>query len=277
MGSVGDSYDNALMENFFSTLKIELVYRHSWRTRDEAENAIFSHYGWYNPAASRKDSADSHPTSTSKHGTGNTIQLPSTPSWTHPDSQVSGKAGNLSGTTMTLDRTPVRAGVTLTTLTPVGLLTVLLGLGLSVLDFFIVNIALPTIDRTLDASPAMLELVVAAYGIAYGVLLVLGGRLGDTFGRRRLFNVGLARFTLTSLVCGLAPTVGVLVAGRAAQGAAAALMVPHVLATIQATTQGERRSRAVGWVRRHGGTSAGGWPTRPVTLWPPACCAPEPA
>jgi len=141
------------------------------------------------------------------------------------------------------------------TLTTAGLLTILLGAGLSVLDFFIVNIALPTIDETLNASPAMLELVVAAYGIAYGVLLVLGGRLGDTFGRRRLFLTGLALFTLTSLICGLAPTAGLLVAARAAQGAAAALMVPQVLSTIQATLTGEKRSRAVGWYGAMAGLS----------------------
>jgi MFS family permease len=128
-----------------------------------------------------------------------------------------------------------------------GLFTILLGSGLSILDFFIVNIALPTIDQTLGASPAMLELVVAGYGIVYGVLLVLGGRLGDTFGRRRLFLTGLGLFTLTSLACGLAPTAGLLVAARALQGAAAALMVPQVLSTIQATMTGEARSRAVGW------------------------------
>ena len=140
-------------------------------------------------------------------------------------------------------------------LTIAGLLTILLGAGLSVLDFFIVNIALPTIDETLNASPAMLELVVASYGIAYGVLLVLGGRLGDAFGRRRLFMAGLALFTLTSLACGLAPTIGTLVAARAAQGAAAALMVPQVLSTIQATMTGEKRSRAVGWYGATAGLS----------------------
>lgn len=141
------------------------------------------------------------------------------------------------------------------TLSLTGLLTVLMGAGLSIIDFFIVNIALPTIDRTLNATPAMLELVVAAYGIAYGVLLVLGGRLGDTFGRRRLFIGGLAAFTLTSLLCGLAPTAGLLVAARAAQGAAAALMVPQVLSSIQATTTGEHRSRAVGWYGATAGLS----------------------
>jgi MFS family permease len=158
-------------------------------------------------------------------------------------------------TTTTLAPPARRADPQPGTLTLAGLLTVLLGAGLSVIDFFIVNIALPTIDRTLDASPAMLELVIAGYGIAYGVLLVLGGRLGDTFGRRRLFIVGLALFTLTSLICGLAPTAALLVAARAAQGAAAALMVPQVLSTIQATTEGERRSRAVGWYGATAGLS----------------------
>lgn len=141
------------------------------------------------------------------------------------------------------------------TLSTAGLLTILLGAGLSVLDFFIVNIALPTIDETLNASPAMLELVVAAYGITYGVLLILGGRLGDAFGRRRLFLTGLTLFTLTSLLCGIAPTAGLLVAARAAQGAAAALMVPQVLSTIQATLTGEKRSRAVGWYGATAGLS----------------------
>jgi MFS family permease len=156
---------------------------------------------------------------------------------------------------MTLDPATRRGVREPGTLTTAGLLTILLGAGLSVLDFFIVNIALPTIDETLNASPAMLELVVAAYGISYGVLLVLGGRLGDTFGRRRLFLIGLALFTLTSLICGIAPTAGLLVAARAGQGAAAALMVPQVLSTIQATMSGEQRSRAVGWYGATAGLS----------------------
>jgi MFS family permease len=158
-------------------------------------------------------------------------------------------------TTTTLVPATRRVATEPGTLSTAGLLTILLGAGLSVLDFFIVNIALPTIDTTLDASPAMLELVVAAYGIVYGVLLVLGGRLGDAFGRRRLFLAGLALFTLTSLICGVAPTAGLLVAARAAQGAAAALMVPQVLSTIQATMTGEKRSRAVGWYGATAGLS----------------------
>ncbi|MEU7582653.1 MFS transporter [Streptomyces sp. NPDC041068] len=130
-------------------------------------------------------------------------------------------------------------------LTPLGLLTVLLGASLSSIDFFIVNVALPSIERDLHASPATLEMVVAGYAVAYAVLLVLGGRLGDTYGRRKLFLWGVAAFGLTSLACGLAPGAWWLVGARVAQGAASALMLPQVLATIHATTRGERRARAV--------------------------------
>ncbi|MFK4183740.1 MFS transporter [Streptomyces sparsogenes] len=142
----------------------------------------------------------------------------------------------------TATRAPSGAGGALTAL---GLFTVLLGGSLPLIDFFIVNVALPAMDRDLNAGPALLELVVAGYGVAYAVLLVLGGRLGDTFGRRRLFLVGMAAFGLTSLVCGLAPDAWSLVAGRVAQGASAALLLPQVLATIHSTTSGPRRARAV--------------------------------
>jgi MFS family permease len=126
-----------------------------------------------------------------------------------------------------------------------GLFTVLLAAALPLVDFFIVNVALPTIGTDLAAGEAVLELVVAGYGVAYAVLLVLGGRLGDLFGRRRLFLGGMAAFGLTSLACGLAPDAWSLVAARVAQGASAAAMLPQVLATIQATTRGARRAKAM--------------------------------
>lgn len=128
---------------------------------------------------------------------------------------------------------------------PLGLFTVLLGAALPLIDFFIVNVALPTIEHDLGAGPALLELVVAGYGLSYAVLLVLGGRLGDMYGRRRLFLAGMAAFGLTSLACGLAPDAWTLVGARVAQGAAAALMMPQVLATIQSATAGPRRARAM--------------------------------
>ncbi|MFF7351379.1 MULTISPECIES: MFS transporter [Streptomyces] len=126
-----------------------------------------------------------------------------------------------------------------------GLFTVLLAAALPLVDFFIVNVALPAIGADLAAGEAVLELVVAGYGVAYAVLLVLGGRLGDLFGRRRLFLGGMAAFGLTSLACGLAPGAWSLVAARVAQGASAAAMLPQVLATIQATTHGPRRAKAM--------------------------------
>lgn len=130
-------------------------------------------------------------------------------------------------------------------LTALGLFTVLFGAALPLIDFFIVNVALPSIGRDLHADAALLELVVAGYGVAYAVLLVLGGRLGDMFGRRTLFLAGMAAFGVTSLACGLAPDAWSLIAARAAQGASAALMLPQVLATIQAATVGDRRARAI--------------------------------
>ncbi|MEV0978010.1 MFS transporter [Streptomyces sp. NPDC049915] len=149
--------------------------------------------------------------------------------------------------TETITSRPVRSDpATPPALSGPGLFAVLLAAALPLIDFFIVNVALPTIGRDLHAGESVLELVVAGYGVAYAVLLVLGGRLGDLFGRRRLFLAGMAAFGLTSLACGLAPDAWTLVAARVAQGAASAAMLPQVLATIQAATSGARRARAMG-------------------------------
>ena len=142
------------------------------------------------------------------------------------------------------------------TLTNVGLAVILVGVLLPMIDFFIVNVALPTIDTDLRASQPLLELVVSGYATAYALFLVLGGRLGDSLGRKRLFLAGMAAFTATSLACGLAPTATFLVLGRVAQGASAALMVPQVLATIQAATTGQQRTRALGRYGAAGGLAA---------------------
>ncbi|WP_181797351.1 MFS transporter, partial [Streptomyces sp. WELS2] len=101
------------------------------------------------------------------------------------------RVGSVTTTTSSATAAPPRAA-----LTPFGLFTLLLGAALPMIDFFVVNVALPTIEHDLDASPATLEMVVAGYAVAYAVLLVLGGRLGDTFGRRRLFLWGVAGFGL---------------------------------------------------------------------------------
>ncbi|MGW3492220.1 MFS transporter [Streptomyces sp. NPDC001020] len=139
----------------------------------------------------------------------------------------------------------VRSPVATPRLSGLGLFTVLLGAALPLIDFFIVNVALPTIGKDLHAGEAVLELVVAGYGVSYAVLLVLGGRLGDLFGRRQFFLGGMAAFGLTSLACGLAPNAWTLVVARVAQGAASAAMLPQVLATIQAATSGQRRAKAM--------------------------------
>jgi MFS family permease len=83
---------------------------------------------------------------------------------------------------------------------------ILIGSFLSFLDFFIVNIALPSMQTDLGATPAQLQFIVASYGIGFGVFLITGGRLGDIFGRKRIFLLGIAGFTLASTLCGLAPT-----------------------------------------------------------------------
>jgi MFS family permease len=126
------------------------------------------------------------------------------------------------------------------------LAVVLIGVFMAVADFFVVNVALPSIASTLGAGTAALELIVAGYGVAYATCLVIGGRLGDSLGRRGLFLHGIAGFTLTSAACGLAPTTATLVVARVLQGFSAAAMVPQVLATIQASFSGAARQRALG-------------------------------
>lgn len=91
------------------------------------------------------------------------------------------------------------------------------------LDFFIVNVALPSIQHHLGAGPAAVQLVVAGFALAFAVGLITGGRLGDLYGRHPIFTIGLAAFTLASAGCGLAPGPGILVAARVVQGAAATI------------------------------------------------------
>ncbi|MET9550961.1 MFS transporter [Streptomyces sp. NPDC006627] len=138
-----------------------------------------------------------------------------------------------------------RGGEPATGLSGAGLAVILAGFALSIVDIFIVNVALNDIKKDLDASEAGLELVVSGYGIAYALFLVMGGRLGDAFGRRRLFTYGLVAFTVTSTLCGFAPGIAFLVVARILQGAAAAMLVPQVLSTIQTATSGEARARAM--------------------------------
>jgi len=113
-----------------------------------------------------------------------------------------------------------------------------------VVDTFIVNVAIPAIRGDLAASTAQVESVIAVYQIAYASMVITGGRLGDMFGARRLFLVGLLGFTITSLACGFSYSPNSLIVARLAQGFTAALMVPQVLATIHNLFPDAARSRA---------------------------------
>ena len=125
------------------------------------------------------------------------------------------------------------------------LAVILCGTFVYVLDFFIVNVALPSIQRSLGASPAAIEWVVAGYGLTSAAFLVTGGRLGDHYGRRRVFCAGLCGFTVASALCALAPDAGFLVAARLAQGVAAAIMAPNVLSVLGTTYTGAARVKAI--------------------------------
>jgi EmrB/QacA subfamily drug resistance transporter len=113
-----------------------------------------------------------------------------------------------------------------------------------VVDAFIVNVAIPSIRADLTMSEAGIEAVIALYQIAYATLVITGGRLGDLRGRRTMFLIGLLGFTAASIWCGLARSGGELIAARMAQGAAAALMSPQVLATIHTLYPDAARTRA---------------------------------
>src|SRR5262245_45839403 len=125
------------------------------------------------------------------------------------------------------------------------LAVVLCGTFVYVLDFFVVNVALPAIQRSLGAGPGAIEWVVAGFGLTSAAFLVCGGRLGDHYGRRRWFGAGLAAFIATSAACALAPDAGFLVAARLAQGVAAAIMAANTLSIIGTTYAGRDRVRAI--------------------------------
>jgi MFS family permease len=125
------------------------------------------------------------------------------------------------------------------------LIVLLAGQFMALLDVTIVNVAMPTVGRTLHASGAELQLVVAGYTVSYAMFLITGARMGDLYGRRRMFLAGVAVFTLASLTCGIAPSVGVLIAARFVQGAGAAAMMPQIMSVIQVRFNGAARARAL--------------------------------
>ncbi|MFJ4470061.1 MFS transporter [Streptomyces sp. NPDC089424] len=145
------------------------------------------------------------------------------------------------------------------------LFTTVLGSSMALLDSTVVNVALPRIGEDLDADLAALQWTVNAYMLTLAGLILLGGSLGDTYGRRKIFVVGVVWFAVASLLCGLAPTAEVLIAARALQGIGGALLTPGSLALIQASFHADDRGRAVGLWSGFGGIGAavgpfvGGW------------------
>src|SRR5690242_11430859 len=120
-----------------------------------------------------------------------------------------------------------------------------LALMMAFLDALVVTTALPTLRVALHASLTSLEWNVNAYNLAFACLLLTGAALGDRFGRRRMLCIGLATFTGASLLAGLAPAIGVLIAARALQGAGAAIMVPLTLTLVAGAYPPERRGWAI--------------------------------
>jgi EmrB/QacA subfamily drug resistance transporter len=147
-----------------------------------------------------------------------------------------------------------------------------LGSGLAFVDATVVNVALPSIGDSLRADLSSLTWVINAYTLTLASMILLGGSLGDRFGRRRVFVIGVVWFALASLLCGLAPNIETLIAARALQGVGGALLTPGSLAILQSAFRPEDRSRAIGaWsglagVSGAAGPFLGGWLVQ-VTSW----------
>ena len=148
---------------------------------------------------------------------------------------------------------------------PFILAATILGSSLAFIDGTVVNVALPALQRALSADVTDVQWIVEAYALPFSALLLVGGSLGDRFGRRRVYAFGIALFSLASLACGLAPDVHFLIAARAVQGIGAAMLVPGSLALIAASFAERERGRAIGtWSGASAMTTAlgpalGGW------------------
>lgn len=146
-----------------------------------------------------------------------------------------------------------------------GLILLLTGQMLPLIDTSITNVALDSITHSLHATATELELIVALYGVAFAVCLALGSKLGDNLGRRRLFMWGVAAFGVASLLCGMAGSVEQLLGARVLQGAGAALIVPQILTTLHVTLKGTAHAKAISLFGGIGGIAfivgqmGGGW------------------
>src|SRR5262245_53970020 len=145
------------------------------------------------------------------------------------------------------------------------LVATILGSGMTFVDATVVNVALPALQASLNATITDVQWVIEAYALLLGALILVGGSLGDQFGRKRVFLIGLLIFTVASVLCGVAPSPRILIAGRALQGFGAAFLVPGSLAIISATFDDAARGRAIGtWSAFSAITAAigpvsGGW------------------
>src|SRR5438046_2386213 len=172
----------------------------------------------------------------------------------------------------------------------------ILGSSMAFIDGTVVNVALPALQRSLNATVVDVQWVVEAYSLLLASLLLVGGSLGDHYGRRRIFNIGVVLFAAASLWCGLAASIGQLIVARAVQGAGGALLVPGSLAIISASFADRDRGRAIGvWSGFTAITAAigpvlGGWlieriswravffinlPLGLIVLFISFCCVPE--
>src|SRR5438876_2921791 len=122
----------------------------------------------------------------------------------------------------------------------------ILGSSMAFIDGTVVNVALPALQRSLNATVVDVQWVVEAYSLLLSALLLVGGSLGDRYGRRRIFILGVAMFSLASAWCGFATSIRQLILARSLQGAAGALLVPGSLAIISASFRDEDRGRAIG-------------------------------
>src|SRR6266545_4837391 len=141
----------------------------------------------------------------------------------------------------------------------------ILGSSMVFIDGTVVNVALPALQKNLGASVTDVQWVIEAYTLFLAALLLLGGSLGDEFGRKKIYAIGVAVFALASIWCGLAPNIQQLIVARAAQGVGGALLVPGSLAIISATFGEDERGKAIGtWSGATAMTTAlgpllGGW------------------
>jgi len=128
----------------------------------------------------------------------------------------------------------------------IALAVVLIAGFMQLVDISIVNVAIPSIQRDLDATYSQIQWVLAGYQLAFAIMLITGGRLGDIYGRKRLFMIGMAGFTLASALCGLAQSPTMLIGSRVLQGLFGAIMFPQILSVIQVTFPPKERATAFG-------------------------------